>query len=101
MVSAVICRLISSNPLQILQYELYSSRIKMAILLTISTGKWPKAKLLLSPRVGFRWKVPDEKGLVIRGGTGVFTGKIPFVFLTNLPSNSGVYQTGAVINTSC
>ncbi len=58
-----------------------------------NTGKWPKAKLLLSPRVGFRWKVPNEKGLVIRGGTGVFTGKIPFVFLTNLPSNSGVYQT--------
>ena len=62
-----------------------------------NTGKWPKAKLLLSPRVGFRWKVPDAEGLIIRGGTGVFTGKIPFVFLTNLPSNSGVYQTGAVV----
>lgn len=64
-----------------------------------STGKFPAATMLFSPRVGFRWKVPDEKGLVIRGGTGIFTGKIPFVFLTNLPSNSGVYQTGAVINT--
>ncbi|MEP6951584.1 MAG: carboxypeptidase regulatory-like domain-containing protein [Ginsengibacter sp.] len=67
-------------------------------LTSYNTGKWPKAKLLFSPRVGFRWKVPDEDGLVIRGGTGVFTGKIPFVFLTNLPSNSGVYQTGTVIN---
>jgi hypothetical protein len=63
-----------------------------------STGKWPKANILLSPRVGFRWKVPDEKGLVLRGGTGVFTGKIPFVFLTNMPSNSGVYQNGVVLN---
>jgi hypothetical protein len=63
-----------------------------------STGKWPKATVLLSPRIGFRWKVPNEKGLVLRGGTGVFTGKIPFVFLTNMPSNSGVYQTGSVIN---
>lgn len=63
-----------------------------------STGNWPKSKLLLSPRVGFRWKVPDEKGLVLRGGTGIFTGKIPFVFLTNLPSNSGVYQNGVVLN---
>ena len=62
-----------------------------------NTGKWPKAKLLLSPRIGFRWKVPDIDGLVLRGGTGVFTGKIPFVFLTNLPSNSGVYQNGAVL----
>lgn len=63
-----------------------------------STGKWPNAKLLLSPRVGFRWKVPDQKGLVLRGGTGVFTGKIPFVFLTNMPSNSGVYQNGSTLN---
>ncbi|MEO5942809.1 MAG: carboxypeptidase regulatory-like domain-containing protein [Ferruginibacter sp.] len=64
-----------------------------------STGKWPKANVLFSPRIGFRWKVPDEKGLVVRGGTGVFTGKIPFVFLTNMPSGSGIYQTGAVLNT--
>ncbi len=63
-----------------------------------STGKWPKASILFSPRLGFRWKVPDEKGLVLRGGTGIFTGKIPFVFLTNMPSNSGVYQNGVVIN---
>lgn len=65
-----------------------------------NTGKWPKAKLLLSPRVGFRWKVPDDPMLTVRGGTGIFTGKIPFVFLTNMPSNSGVYQTGANINDS-
>lgn len=64
-----------------------------------STGKWPNSVLLLSPRVGFRWKVPDEKGLILRGGSGVFTGKIPFVFLTNMPSNSGVYQNGVVLNT--
>lgn len=69
-------------------------------LTNFSTGKWPKAKMLFSPRVGFRWKVPDEKGLTLRGGTGIFTGKIPFVFLTNMPSNSGVYQTGAVINST-
>ncbi|MDQ2720136.1 MAG: carboxypeptidase regulatory-like domain-containing protein [Bacteroidota bacterium] len=65
-----------------------------------STGKWPNSTLLLSPRVGFRWKVADEKGLVVRGGTGIFTGKIPFVFLTNMPSNSGIYQNGAVLNTA-
>ena len=64
-----------------------------------NTGRWPKSKLLFSPRIGFRWTVPDEPSLVIRGGTGIFTGKIPFVFLTNMPSNSGVYQNGAVLNT--
>jgi hypothetical protein len=62
-----------------------------------NTGKWPNAALLLSPRVGFRWKVPTMKGLLVRGGTGIFTGKIPFVFLTNMPSNSGVYQNGVTV----
>lgn len=59
-----------------------------------NTGKWPNAMPLFSPRAGFRWKVPEEKGLTIRGGAGIFTGKIPFVFLTNMPSNTGVYQNG-------
>lgn len=67
-------------------------------LMSYNTGKWPSAKLLLSPRVGFRWKVPTISGLTIRGGAGVFTGKIPFVFLTNMPSGSGVYQNGVVLN---
>ena len=62
-----------------------------------NTGKWPKTRVLLSPRAGFRWKVPNEEGLVIRGGAGIFTGKIPFVFLTNMPSNSGVYQNGVAL----
>lgn len=69
-------------------------------LTNFNTGKWPKSTILLSPRIGFRWKVPDENNLVIRGGTGIFTGKIPFVFLTNMPSSSGVYQNGAVLNTA-
>lgn len=72
---------------------------KDGVLTSYSTGKWPRSKVLFSPRIGFRWKVPDEMGLVLRGGTGIFTGKIPFVFLTNMPSNSGVYQNGAVLNT--
>ncbi len=63
-----------------------------------STADWPKAKILLSPRLGFRWDVMGDKSLIVRGGTGIFTGKIPFVFLTNMPTNSGMYQNSAVIN---
>lgn len=66
-------------------------------MINFNTGKWPNAALLLSPRVGFRWKVPNQNGLLLRGGTGIFTGKIPFVFLTNMPSNSGVYQNGVTV----
>lgn len=67
------------------------------VMKSFSVGHWPKSRLLLSPRVGFRWKVPNEPGLVLHGGMGIFTGKIPFVFLTNMPSNSGVYQNAVAI----
>ena len=57
----------------------------------INTGTWPKSKPAFSPRVGFNWS-DDEKSLQVRGGTGIFNGRIPFVWFTNQPSNSGVIQ---------
>ncbi len=68
-------------------------------LIHYNTGKWPKASIIVSPRVGFNWNVPNEKGLTLRGGTGLFTGRIPYVFLTNMPSNSGMYQNAVFFNT--
>ncbi len=56
-----------------------------------TTGAWPKSTIYWSPRVGFRYKI-DEENLVVRGGTGIFTGRIPFVYLTNIPTNSSMYQ---------
>ena len=64
-----------------------------------STGQFPKASLYFSPRVGFRWNAEDEK-IILRGGTGLFTGRMPFVYLTNMPSNSGMYQFQASISTA-
>lgn len=61
-----------------------------------NTGRWPKASFLWSPRVGFRWNVPDQN-MTLRGGTGVYTGRIPFVYLTNMPTNIGPYQQGVLI----
>ena len=66
---------------------------------TYNTGAWPKSTLYWSPRVGVRWNVPDEK-MVVRGGTGLFTGRIPFVYLTNLPTGVGPYQFGTLITPS-
>jgi hypothetical protein len=62
-----------------------------------STGNWPKSKPYFSPRVGIRWDVKGDKNMIIRGGTGVFTGRIPFVYLTNIPTNSGMYQVTALV----
>ncbi|WP_442588220.1 carboxypeptidase regulatory-like domain-containing protein [Pedobacter sp. AW31-3R] len=64
-----------------------------------STDKWSKSAVMLSPRFGFRF-TSDDKSTVLRGGLGVFTGKIPFVFLTNIPTNTGMYQFGGAINNS-
>ena len=64
-----------------------------------TTGKWPKSTLYWSPRIGFRWTPPEEK-VVIRGGTGLFTGRIPFVYLTNIPTNSGMYQFGPLVTSN-
>lgn len=57
-----------------------------------SSGEWPKSRLMLSPRAGFRYDVLGDKSLVIRGGTGIFTGRVPFVWLSNMPTGAGVLQ---------
>ena len=66
----------------------------------VDLSSWPEAKLLWSPRLGFTWDVLDNKSLKIRGGTGIFTGRIPFVWFTNQPTNSGMLQYQLVINSS-
>ena len=43
-----------------------------------------------SPRVGFRWDIKNDRKFILRGGVGVFTGRIPFVWLSNSFSNTGV-----------
>jgi len=63
---------------------------------TYNSGLWPKSPWLFSPRVGFRASLLENNSLVLRGGAGVFTGRVPYVFLTNNPSNSGMYNFGGV-----
>lgn len=63
---------------------------------TYNSGTWPKSSWLLSPRIGFRSSMLENNSLVVRGGLGIFTGRIPYVFLTNGPSNSGMYNFGGV-----
>ena len=65
----------------------------------LDTGYWPKTSLQVSPRVGFNWDVFGNRTLKVRGGTGLFTGRIPLVFFTNMPSNSGMIQNLQYITT--
>lgn len=64
----------------------------------IDTGKWPSSSLNVSPRVGFTWDVLGDKSLKMRGGSGLFMGRLPLVFFTNMPTNSGMVQYQAQIN---
>ena len=66
----------------------------------IDTGKWPSSKVIFSPRVGFTWDVMGDQSLKLRGGTGLFSGRLPLVFFTNMPTNSGMVQYQAVVNAS-
>ena len=64
----------------------------------IDTGKWPAANIIIQPRVGFVWDALGDKSLKVRGGTGLFSGNLPLVFFTNMPTNGGMVQYQAQIN---
>ena len=59
---------------------------------SIDTGLWPETRVQISPRVGFSWDVLGDKTLKLRGGAGVFQGRLPLVFFTNMPQNAGMIQ---------
>ncbi|MFZ1704133.1 MAG: carboxypeptidase regulatory-like domain-containing protein [Saprospiraceae bacterium] len=58
----------------------------------LDVSQWPTSKPLFSPRIGFNYDVKGDRSMQVRGGTGIFTGRIPFVWLTNMPTNSGMLQ---------
>ena len=64
----------------------------------IDTGAWPTSKLTVSPRLGFTWDVFGDKSLKVRGGTGLFSGRLPLVFFTNMPTNSNMVQYKGIWN---
>lgn len=66
----------------------------------MDVGSWPKSSIMISPRAGFKWTLPTEKiGIDLRGGSGIFSGLMPFVWLNEQPSLSGVIQN-TVVSTS-
>jgi hypothetical protein len=60
-------------------------------------GKAPMNNVIVSPRLGFNWNPKGDKTLQVRGGTGIFAGPPPFVWISNQASNNGI-QFGSFTN---
>ena len=60
------------------------------------TDNVPDASLSFSPRVGFNWDIKGDRSLILRGGTGIFVGRMPFVWLVSAVGNSGMGQTSYI-----
>ena len=56
---------------------------------TVDQSNLPGASPLISPRLGFNWNASGDRKTQLRGGTGIFSGRIPFVWLGNVFSNPG------------
>jgi len=57
------------------------------------TTQLPDTKIMFSPRIGFNYDLLGDRSLVLRGGTGLFTGRIPFVWIVSQAGDAGVLQT--------
>ncbi len=68
----------------------------------IKTNQVPRPTVLFSPRIGVRWRIADsaDASTLLRGGVGIFSGRIPFVWISNCFSNSGMTQRGYTLDSS-
>lgn len=58
----------------------------------INTGTLPDNKLMYSPRFGFNWDINGDRSLQLRGGSGIFTGRVPFVWIVSQSGDAGLLQ---------
>ena len=59
----------------------------------VKTDQVASGNLLFSPRVGFNWDVFKDKKTQVRGGIGIFSGRTPYVWISNQYSNTGMEFT--------
>ncbi|MDF7813986.1 carboxypeptidase regulatory-like domain-containing protein [Hymenobacter sp. YC55] len=58
----------------------------------INVANLPKSQVLWSPRVGFNYDVLGDRSLQLRGGTGIFTGRVPYVWIVSQAGDAGLLQ---------
>jgi hypothetical protein len=58
----------------------------------MDSGVLPSAWIMASPRIGFNWDVKGDRSLQVRGGTGIFSGRVPTVWLVAQSGDAGLLQ---------
>ena len=58
----------------------------------MSTADMPKARVNFSPRLGFNWDLTGDRKYILRGGSGLYTGRLPFVWIVSAVGNSNCLQ---------
>ncbi|MDR7209590.1 carboxypeptidase regulatory-like domain-containing protein [Flavobacterium piscis] len=69
-----------------------------------NTGEMPDTQYLFEPRIGFNLDFNGDASTILRGGSGIFTGRAPGVFLSNSIGNNGILtgfvdSSGAAVGT--
>jgi len=54
------------------------------------TNEVPESNFVISPRVGFNWDPTGEGKQQLRGGVGIFSGRTPYVWISNQYGNTGI-----------
>lgn len=62
------------------------------------SGQVPSAQFLFSPRLGFNYDVFGDEKLQVRGGLGIFTGRVLFVWPGGSFTNNGVFLSSVGVN---
>ena len=82
-----------NNPTENPEFNQWAANNK----LNATVGSTPSTKLLVSPRLGFNWYLNDDHSTLIRGGVGMFTGRVPLVWISNAFTNTGMEAKGTTI----
>jgi hypothetical protein len=59
----------------------------------VRTDTIPDGNYLWSPRLGFNWDIKGDGRSQLRGGAGLFTGRTPYVWVSNNYGRTGTRQT--------
>lgn len=59
----------------------------------LRTDEIPDGVELIQPRVGFNWDPEGDGRGQLRGGTGIFAGRTPYVWISNNYARTGIEQT--------